>query len=202
MNSQVCFTIGHSTHEVDIFIGMLLKYEIDCIIDVRSSPYSAYSPQFNREYISAFLKTKNITYIFMGDMLGARYIDEALLFPDGKVDFEKVRDADSFKTGVQRVINGIAKGYKISLMCSEKEPFDCHRFVLVSKALQDMNVEINHITPDGIIGNIELEDRMFKKYKMSRIDLFNSEEDNIALVYQKRNKDMAYNAKTKEGDDE
>lgn len=87
-------------------------------------------------------------------------------------------------------------------MCSEKEVFDCHRFVLVSKALQDAGIEILHITPEAVISNFELENKLFKKYKLSRYDLFSSEEENVKNAYRRRNIDIAYNALTKEGDDE
>ena len=197
-----CHTIGHSVYPIDEFITFLKENGINCIVDVRSSPYSRFASQYNREILGDELKKAGILYLFMGDSLGARYDDPELLYADGKVDFERVRATDAFKMGITRVVDGLKKGYSISLMCSEKEPFDCHRFVLVSKALIDMGIEVLHVTPDTVIANSELEDRLFKKYKLSRHDLFSSEEENVADVYRRRNIDIAYNAKTKEGDDE
>lgn len=199
---MLCHTIGHSVYPIDEFIALLRKNGINCIVDVRSSPYSRFASQYNREILNDELKKAGILYLFMGDSLGARYEDPSLLHEDGKVDFDRVRSTETFKTGIGRVIDGLQKGFSISLMCSEKEPFDCHRFVLVSKALQDAGVEVWHITPDDLIPNGELEERLFKKYKLSRHDLFGSEEENVAEVYRRRNLDIAYNAKTKEGDEE
>lgn len=197
-----CHTIGHSVYPIDEFIALLKSNGINCIVDVRSSPYSRFASQYNREILNEELKKAGILYLFMGEALGARYEDSALLFEDGRVDFDRVRQTDTFKAGIGRVIDGLQKGYSISLMCSEKEPFDCHRFVLVSKALQEEGIEVRHITPDAVILNSELEDRLFKKYKLSRHDLFSSEEDNVAEAYRRRNLDIAYNTKTKEGDEE
>lgn len=199
---MVCHTIGHSVYGIDEFIAMLNLYSIDCIVDVRSAPYSKFASQYNREILTAELKKAGIRYLYMGDVLGARYEDKSLLFPNGKVDFEKVRATQEFQKGIDRVIDGLKKGYSISLMCSEKEPFDCHRFVLVSKSLQDSDIKIQHITPSGLIENSQLEEKLFKKYKLSRHDLFSSEEENIKSAYHKRNIDIAYNAMTKEGDEE
>lgn len=202
MKALLCHTVGHSVHTIETFIALLKEHEINCIVDVRSSPYSRFASQYNREILSTELKKSGILYLFMGDSLGARYDDSNLLFDDGKVDFEKVREMESFQAGIKRVIDGMEKGYSISLMCSEKEPFDCHRFILVSKSLQDVGIRVRHILPDGIIENIELEEKLFRKYKLTRQDLFSTEEENVANVYRLRNIDIAYNAHTKEGDDE
>lgn len=200
--SLLCHTVGHSVYSIEEFITLLKQNGINCIIDVRSSPYSKFASQYNREILNNELKKVGILYLFMGDSLGARYEDKSLLFPDGKVDFEKVRESQGFQGGIGRVIDGLQKGYSVSLMCSEKDPFDCHRFVLVSKALQEAGVDIQHITPDSVILNSELEEKLFKKYKLSRHDLFSSEEENVESAYRRRNIDIAYNAMTKEGDNE
>jgi uncharacterized protein (DUF488 family) len=197
-----CFTVGHSTHDVTMFIDLLRKHDINCIIDVRSSPYSRYANQYNKEVLNHSLKEANIVYLFLGDQLGARYEDKNLLFDDGKVDFKKVAASPTFQEGIQRVKNGMIKGYNIALMCSEKEPFDCHRFALVSKSLVAEGIEVNHITPDSIFTQNDLEERLFKKYKLSRYELFSSPEENLEAAYRLRNQDIAYNAITKEGDDE
>ena len=60
----------------------------------------------------------SLTYVFLGKELGARYEDKSLLFLDGKVDFKKVQTTKSFLSGIERLISGLKKGYKISLMCS------------------------------------------------------------------------------------
>ena len=197
-----CYTVGHSVYQIQEFIALLKRHHINCIVDVRSAPYSKFASQFNREMLTIELKKEGILYLYMGDLLGARYESSDLLFEDGKVDFEKVRATDNFKKGIQRVIDGINKGYTISLMCSEKEPFDCHRFVLVSKSLQDKGLDICHITSDELIENLVLEERLFKKYKINKHDLFHTEQENLSSVYRCRNIDIAYNAITKEGDDE
>ena len=84
------YTIGHSTHDVNFFIEILKKFNINALVDVRSMPYSNFSSQFNQEYISKELKQNGIYYIFMGDLLGARYDSSKVLDEKGIVDFNKV----------------------------------------------------------------------------------------------------------------
>jgi len=200
------YTIGHSIYEPQDFVSLLKKNNINTIVDVRSTPYSRFASQYNREILKHYLKENKICYIFMGDLLGARYEDENLLFDDGKVNFKKVQEIKSFQDGVTRLDKGITKGYNISLMCSEKEAFDCHRFGLISEFLNKIEIDVKHIYPDKVVSQEELEQLLLKKYskKLPQADLFNpdiTDELRIKLAYELRNKDIAYNAITKEGDE-
>ncbi|EAI7247374.1 DUF488 domain-containing protein [Campylobacter lari] len=205
---KTIYTIGHSTHNIDYFIHILKQENINAIVDIRSSPYSKFANHFNREYINKIFKNNGINYIFMGDMLGARWEDKELLFENGKVNFELVSQTKLFKQGIDRLINGVNKGYNISLMCSEKEPFDCHRFALVSRYINDIN--ISHIYPkeNEIIefSQKDLENKMLEKYKkkLPQNNLFNnvSHIEKLNQAYKLRNIDIAYNALTKQGDEE
>jgi len=196
------FTIGHSTHEIDYFISLIKQHQINTIVDVRSIPYSKFTPNYNKEGLKLYLKKNNIQYIFMGDLLGARYEDKNLLFPDGKVNFKEVQKLKSFQDGITRLEKGIRMGYNISLMCSEKEAFDCHRFGLISEILTKIGINVKHIYPDKIISQEELEKQLIKKYD-KKIDYLGLETDKtpIEQAYILRNKDIAYNAITKEGDE-
>ncbi len=204
---KTIYTIGHSIYEIEDFVELLKQNQINTIVDVRSTPYSKFAPQYNRETLKKYLKQNSICYIFMGDLLGARYEDKTLLFDDGKVDFKKVQETKNFQDGVMRLQKGIEKGYSISLMCSEKEAFDCHRFGLISEFLSKKSIEINHIYPDKVVLQQELEQKLLKKYEkqIPKIDLFNPNidfEEQLKEAYKLRNKDIAYNALTQEGDDE
>lgn len=199
------YTVGHSIYEIDNFIELLKKNNINTIVDVRSTPYSKFAPQYNKEALHQYLKQNGICYIFMGDMLGARHEDESLLFENGSVNFKKVQETKIFQDGIARLNKGMVKGYKISLMCSEKEAFDCHRFGLISEYIREnlADVEIKHIYPDKILSQKDLENQLVKKYH-KKIDFLGLETDKTPLeqAYEFRNKDIAYNAITKEGDEE
>lgn len=88
---MIIYSIGYSDHLFDIFLELLNKYTIACIIDVRSAPYSKRTPQFNRELLKVDLKERDIEYVYLGDKVGGRYSDPKLLFDNKQVDFEKVR---------------------------------------------------------------------------------------------------------------
>jgi len=70
--SAVLFTIGHSTHQAEYFIGLLEQHGVNAVCDVRSHPRSRYNPQYNRETIAVALNQRRIAYLFLGKELGAR----------------------------------------------------------------------------------------------------------------------------------
>ena len=42
------FTIGHSNYDVERLIDMLRFYNINCVVDIRGTPYSNYNIQYNK----------------------------------------------------------------------------------------------------------------------------------------------------------
>jgi len=42
------FTVGHSNHPAEKFIHLLDVHSINTLVDVRSTPYSQFNPQFNK----------------------------------------------------------------------------------------------------------------------------------------------------------
>jgi len=147
------FTIGHSNHAVEIFLDLLRQHAIDAIADVRSSPYSRHSPQFNRELLEQELKQQGIRYVFLGQELGARPADQSC-YDNGKVSFVRLAQTELFKTGLARVLQG-SQRYRIALMCAEKEPLDCHRTILVARSLVAQGASVQHILADGRLESYE-----------------------------------------------
>lgn len=190
-----CYTIGHSTRPIARFMQLLERNGVNCVVDVRSQPYSRFAPQYNRETLRNALKEIGNHYIYMGKELGARHHEPHLLFPDGKVDFEKVRQSLDFQDGIRRLLTGLSSGYRIALMCSEYDPFDCHRFVLVSHELGQRGVEIAHIyDASKVIPHSQLEERLLQTY--GQLDLFGdstgSRDQELADAYRQRNREIAY----------
>ena len=150
-----CYTIGHSNHGINRFLELLQDTCTDTVIDVRSIPFSRFNPQFNRKNLEKSLKESAIGYLFMGDQLGGRYTDPSLLLPDGTINYQKVQETERFREGIGKVLELIASARTVTLMCAEKEPERCHRFLLISPALQNEGVSVVHIRADGTIQSYE-----------------------------------------------
>lgn len=143
------FTIGHSNHPREHFIELLRGAEITALADVRTTPFSRRHPQFNRPALAEALQQAGIAYVFLGEQLGGLRKDPALL-RNGAPDYDKVAATGSFQQGLDRVIDGAGR-HRVALMCAEREPLDCHRFLLVSRHLALRGTRINHILGDGSI---------------------------------------------------
>ena len=198
MDRPIIYTVGHSTHPIEVFLDLLKTYSVNCLIDVRSIAASSYNPQYNKEPLTNFLKANGIIYLHFAEEFGARHTDPDLLDDEGKVNFELVRKSWNFKNGVERLWEGLDKGYIIALMCSESEPFDCHRFSMVSIALQKDGFEVRHILKNKTVRtNAQLESQLLKKYekKIPHPDMFQpnvSLEDQLKVAYRLRNKEIAF----------
>lgn len=194
------FTIGHSSYNIEKFLALIRLQDIDCIADVRSIPYSKYTPQYNKENLTIFSKNNGILYIFLGKELGARREDNSLYTPEGYLDFEKVSKAEIFQASIERLKSGIEKGFKIALMCSEKDPIDCHRNIMVAREFYKDGYRVCNILEDGSLQSQDIiEKRLLDMYFPDRMQptLFDaiekkSEAELIIDAYRLRNKDIGY----------
>lgn len=194
------YSVGHSSQSQEEFLELLKRHDVNCIVDVRSLPASKYTPQFNMDPLKWFLKKNDIQYLHFGEEFGARRTDS--LNTEGQVDFEQAVRTIKFKRGVERLMNGLQKGFCISLMCSEANPLECHRFSLVSRYFYDNGLDVQHILKDGELASHEsLEKEMIDEYlhsrkpKLADIDqLFGSytAEDQRRDAYRLKNKEIGY----------
>ncbi|MGL5675770.1 MAG: DUF488 family protein [Cellulosilyticaceae bacterium] len=177
---KILYTIGYAHHTQESFLELLLKYHINCVIDVRTMPYSAFHMQFNKEIIKAYLNARGIIYIHMDEPFGIIKGDESLIGDDGYLDFKKLAKTELFAEGVARVERGLAKGYTIAFMCAEKDPTNCHRSTLVGRAFYERGYGVKHILHDGTLeDHREMEERMKEQFcpKDHQLHLFEASMD-------------------------
>ncbi len=190
--ANAVYTIGHSTHSIDEFLGLLKQHGIDVIADVRSAPYSRFNPQFNKDALSKSLRDIGIKYVFLGEELGARSSDSSC-YKDGQVQFGALANTELFKSGIERIRLGVERDYKMALMCAEKDPLDCHRTVLVARNLEREGFNITHILSDGSLETHNAAtERLVKQFKLHQNDLFLSEQELTEKAYKKQEEKIAY----------
>jgi hypothetical protein len=185
------FTIGHSNHELPVFLGLLEQHQIQAIADVRSSPYSRYAPQYNREPLRDALKARGLHYVFLGQELGARR-SEPECYENGKARYPRIVRSPLFQQGLERLQRGLAS-YRIALLCAEKDPLYCHRLVLVCRQLRHQGLHIQHIWEDGSLkSQEEEEERLLSELELPPGDLFLSRSEMIELAYDRQGEKIAY----------
>jgi uncharacterized protein (DUF488 family) len=184
-------TIGHSTHLLETFVGLLHRYQVTVVADVRSVPYSQFQPQFNRESLKESLKKENIGYVFLGEELGARSKDP-LCYVDGKVQYRELAKTQLFQQGLQRLLKG-RENHRIALMCAEREPLDCHRTLLVARELVAKGVAVSHIHADGHLEtHQEAQARLLRIQHLLEQDLFRSPAEVLDEAYALQENRVAY----------
>src|ERR1700741_1321559 len=104
----VVYSIGHSTHAPDRFLSLLGQHSITAVGDVRSTPFSRFNPQFNRQTLKASLEASGIAYVFLGKELGARSDDERC-YENGKVQYDRLASTALFQQGLDRVQEGTGR---------------------------------------------------------------------------------------------
>lgn len=188
---QTVFTIGHSTHPQDRLIALLKTHGVTALCDVRSKPYSRMNPQFNKEDLKQALHKAGISYVFLGKELGARSEDPSC-YDGGKVQYDRLAQTEIFREGLGRIEEGIRK-YRISLMCAEKEPLECHRTVLVARHLDAAGHVVQHIHADGSLESHEdAMNRLLRQLHLPEHDMFRSRKDILADAYRLQEKRIAY----------
>ena len=192
-NNNILYTIGHSNHTINHFIGLLECHKINMVVDVRSAPYSRYSSQFNKKVISVALKEADIQYMFWGNELGARP-DVTECYEGGRVDFKRIAERKEFKDALALLLEAIEK-HHIALMCAEKEPLECHRTVLICRKLKENNLSIKHILEDGTIEDHHDTERRLVKMLKIEPTLFEppkKESDLIEQAYDQQSKNISH----------
>ncbi len=142
------YTIGHSSHTPEHFIELLQRHGIEVLVDVRSAPYSRYSPHFDREPLRDLVTAAAIKYLYLGDAIGGRPKDESHYDLDGHARYAKVAGSPDFLGGILRLERG-ADEFRVALMCSEEDPTHCHRRLLIGRVLCERGHTMIHIRGDG-----------------------------------------------------
>lgn len=157
MDKRQLFSVGHSNQSIEEFFQLLESQRIDCILDVRSMPYSKYTPQFNEELLKAWLNQHGVLYVPFGKHFGARRSDclkETTFIKKGvketkpQVNFELGVTTPDFLSGVERLNKALDQDRRVSLMCSEADPLGCHRFSFISRYFYDLGWDVQHIMRD------------------------------------------------------
>ncbi len=142
------YSIGHSNIEIETFIALLWRHEINLLVDTRTQPYSRYTPHFSREPLQSVLAKHDIAYIHLGAELGGRPAGSAFYFANGKVDYDLLATAPYYLTGIERLL-ALAEETHTVFMCSEADYKHCHRYWLITRTLVERGIAVAHILASG-----------------------------------------------------
>ena len=146
------YTIGHSTHSIERFLGLLRQHQIRLVADVRSFPSSRRWPQFNQGELESSLAAASIAYQWLKALGGRRHSTRtdsphvAWQVPAFRA-YADYADTPGFGAGLEQLIT-LALATRTATMCSEGLWWRCHRRIIADHMhLRGWN--IRHVMPDG-----------------------------------------------------
>jgi uncharacterized protein (DUF488 family) len=165
------FTIGHSSLNLEEFIGILEDNSIQWVADLRSVPHSAAFPHFNKRALVESLRLHHIRYLFIGDQLGGKPAGgENDDWTQGKLNnrlVSRLSDNEKWREGLKYLAQVVRqmteKGEVGCLLCSEADPNNCHRS-LVAFDLESImpGVEVKHILTSGKTKDASFQKTLFQ----------------------------------------
>lgn len=155
MSRMGILTVGHSTHPIGEFLGLLHGAGATCLVDVRKLPGSRRNPQFDEENLAPSCEDAGIAYLReerLGGLRGAshRISPEVNGFWENQ-SFHRYADyalSAEFADGLNRLVGLAAPERLPAIMCSEAVWWRCHRRIIADHLLA-RNVPVAHLMPDG-----------------------------------------------------
>ncbi|MBA2410527.1 MAG: DUF488 domain-containing protein [Gammaproteobacteria bacterium] len=128
------YTIGHGNRGVGEFLELLAAARIELLVDIRAFPGSRRHPQFRREALRASTEDHSVGYRWMGDELGGRRAPRDnsphIALAVGVRGFADHMQSARFQTATDELLLLAQQASKVAVMCAEKMPEHCHRWLL------------------------------------------------------------------------
>ena len=142
----IIYTYGDIFIEATKLIHLLQPYHINCVVDCRPltntrNPYNTPSDE-----LKEILKQEHITYIPFSRHFGLFNSD--IRNKQGNPVYRKVIQNDKFLQGIERINNGIEKGYRICIIDEQEETHKSKRFTIIGRYLNS-TYQILHIHKNG-----------------------------------------------------
>lgn len=144
------WTIGYGGRAISDFIDLLHHYQIECLVDTRSIPYSRFRPDFRKNALQLRLEQSGIQYLYLGEALGGKRIDPDC-YVNGVLDMDRLTAREDFRASIGQVEEAARAGRRLALMCAEQRPDQCHRAWMLAPVLLARGIEVLHIDQDGVL---------------------------------------------------
>lgn len=135
------FSMGHSNHPIDQFIGLLQLSGVTTLVDVCGSPSSKRYPQYNKQSLIASCSANNIVYRHCSQLGNKQHKIQTLIeLPAGQSAVERLSE-EYFASGANAT----------AIMCSEQDSDTCHRKIVAQRLYDDCSINTKHISRLGKI---------------------------------------------------
>jgi uncharacterized protein (DUF488 family) len=141
------WTIGHSTRPLDAFLGLLARYRLEAVADVRRFPGSRRQPQYSEAALRDSLAGRGIAYRWLPALGGRRRPRPGSRNTAWRsASFRGYADhieSTEFSGGLSELLE-LCGELRTALMCAEAVWWRCHR-ALIADVLCARGIEVVHI---------------------------------------------------------
>ena len=148
------WTIGHWTCPPDLVLETLSPAGIGLVVDVRRTPGSRSSPQFNSDQLADWLPAAGVDYLHLPELGGRRprskEVDPAANAGWRNASFRNYADytlTPGYEEGL-RTLTDRARTRRVAIMCGEPMPWRCHR-LLIANTLTARGWTVTHLRAGG-----------------------------------------------------
>jgi uncharacterized protein (DUF488 family) len=145
------WTVGHSTHSIDAFMGLLAEHEIAQVADIRTVPRSRRNPHFDTGALAVSLAERGVAYVHLARLGGWRHPGRNSRNGAWRnVSFRGYADyamGEEFEDGLAQ-LRRLAAARRTAMMCSEALWWRCHRR-LIADRLVVVGDTVCHIGSNG-----------------------------------------------------
>jgi ATP-dependent DNA helicase RecQ len=127
------YSLGYGNRPIGAVLGLLERYAITHLVDIRSVPHSRAHPDFGRAALERHVVASGWRYTYFGLELGGK---------------SEGRTPETFRNGLRRLA-GLGQDEEVAVLCAELRPEGCHRVRLVGAALAEAGVAMRHIDEHG-----------------------------------------------------
>jgi uncharacterized protein (DUF488 family) len=134
------YTIGHGDRRLGELVGILRRYGVAVVVDVRRWPVSRRWPWFSRLVLAEALPSRGLGYVWLGSLLGGYR----------RGGYEAYTCTRSYREGIERLEEVIraARG-PVAVMCAERQWRRCHRRY-IADTLAEKGYRVVHIVDLGV----------------------------------------------------
>lgn len=148
------YTLGHSSLDLETFIGMLTDAGVEVLVDVRKLPGSRKYPHFNDDVLARELRAHGIDYRRAEGLTGRRNVSTTVPFATNGLwrnrSFHNYADhalGEEFRAALSEMQTNAADR-QTAIFCSEAVWWRCHRRIIADYLIAS-GVEVRHIMGPG-----------------------------------------------------
>lgn len=143
--SSGIFTIGYEGKDIDAFLNILLKNEINLLIDVRKNAFSM-SFSFTKNKLMNYLEKTGIGYLHTPELGIEGELREGLSTINDYQNLFKQYEATTLKDNFESVVRivKLSEEKRVALMCFEANKNMCHRGV-IAKNIEKQYGVVTHL---------------------------------------------------------